>query len=157
MDVIVGIGEYAVSDNCDDVLKTFALSSCVAITVYSKTKKAAGMVHIALPTPPASKIDSIKKPCYYATTAIPLIINKMYHNFGCKKDELEIHIFGGADSIRNNDVFNIGQKNIIAVKKTLFYLNIKRFRSQTGGTNSRTLRMEVETGKITVDEQPIKI
>ena len=47
MDKIVGIGEYAISNRREDIIKTFALASCVAVTAYSPSKGVAGMVHIA--------------------------------------------------------------------------------------------------------------
>lgn len=157
MDIIVGIGEYAVSNNPGDVLKTFALASCVAVTVYSKTKKAAGMVHIALPSPPVARYKKAKSNCYYATTAIPFLFDEMHRNFGCSKHELEVNIFGGASSVRRDDVFNIGEKNVFAVKRTLTNMDVGWASSQTGGTQIRTLKMAVKTGAIAVEEQFIII
>lgn len=122
MDLIVGIGKYAVSNNKNDKIKTYALASCVAVTAYHPKNKIAGMVHIALPSPNLADEDTTR-PCYYASTAVPLLINKICLDFGCPKDELEINFFGGAKSIRNNDVFTIGEKNINAVKNALNCLN----------------------------------
>ena len=51
MDRIIGIGEYIISDDPEDSIKTFALASCVAVTFYNPFIHLAGMVHIALPTP----------------------------------------------------------------------------------------------------------
>lgn len=150
MDKIIGIGEYAISNNKKDTIKTFALGSCVAITLYSPLKKAAGMVHIALPYAVVSNEDDRLKPCYYATSAVPFIINKICSEFGCLKGDLRINIFGGAESLREDDVFRIGQRNTDIVKKMLNELNLLYDASETGGTCSRTLSMDVETGKIKV-------
>ena len=58
MDIIsVGIGEYKVTSNKEHVLKTYALGSCVAIIIYEKIKKIAGLLHVALPD---SSIDTRK-------------------------------------------------------------------------------------------------
>lgn len=157
MDRIVGIGEFTISNNKGDIIKTFALATCVAVTVYSPLKNIAGMVHIALPSPALPGDDSKTRPCCYATTAVPFLINKMCSEFGCLKGELEIKLFGGADSVRENDVFNIGQRNIDTVKAILNEMNLRYTAAETGGTHSRTLEMEVATGKIKVTLQPIKI
>ncbi|NTV78293.1 MAG: chemotaxis protein CheD, partial [Clostridiales bacterium] len=77
MDRVVGIGECIVSNDPGDVIKTYALASCVAVTVYSREKKVAGMVHIALPERMRSFDDSYEKPCYYATLAVPFLMNKI--------------------------------------------------------------------------------
>jgi len=155
MDRIVGIGEYAVSNNKNDIIKTFALGSCVAVTVYSMIKNVAGMVHIALPSPNSSNIDN--NTCYYATTAVPFLINKICYEFGCLKDELEIEVFGGAKSVRENDIFKIGQRNVETVKRILNELKLNYTATEIGGTFSRTLEMDVATGKVKVALQPITI
>jgi len=157
VDRIVGIGEYAVSNMRGDTIKTFALATCVAVAVYSSMKNAAGMVHIALPCPLPSNDDSETRPGYYATTGVPYLINKMCSEFGCLKGELEVKLFGGAKAVRRNDMFNIGRKNIDAVKGILDSLHIRYSAAETGGTCSRTLEMDVATGKIKVTIQPIAI
>ncbi|KUO77019.1 MAG: archease [Clostridia bacterium BRH_c25] len=156
MDLIVGIGEYAVTNNENELIKIFALASCVAVTAYDPKRKVAGMAHIALPAPNMAGEDTTR-PCYYASTAVPLLINKICLDFGCPKDELEINFFGGAKSIRRDDIFNIGEKNINAVKNALNCLNLKYRAAEVGGTNSRTLEMDIATGKIKVALQPITI
>jgi len=157
MDKIVGIGELAISDNKNDIIKTFALASCVAVTVYCSKKNAAGMVHIALPSPSPSGNNGRTRSTYYAKTGVPLLINRMCAEFGCSKHELEIRLYGGADSIRNDDVFNIGRRNIEAVKKVLSSLNLKYHTAEVGGIISRTLEMDVASGKIKIFTQPLNI
>jgi len=55
---IIGIGEYAISSSEDDIIKTYALASCVGLVVYNPIAKIVGMVHIALPD---SNINRDKK------------------------------------------------------------------------------------------------
>lgn len=157
MEKIIGIGEYAISNNKDDVLKIFALASCVGLTVYCPERRAAGMVHIALPAPNnPSDNDSIVRPYYYANTAVPLLIDKICSKFGCGMNTLQIRIFGGADSLRK-DVFQIGKKNLEITKKILSDMGLKYDSSQTGGNCSRTLEMEVCSGNIKLTILPIAI
>ena len=113
------------------------------------------MVHIALPSP--TGMDSISRPGYYATTGVPLLINKLCNKFGCHKGELMIHIYGGADSIYKNDIFNIGKRNIEAVNYVLSSLNLKIYHADVGGTLSRTIEIAVEDGDIKITRQPIRI
>ncbi|MCR3921140.1 MAG: chemotaxis protein CheD [Firmicutes bacterium] len=155
MDIVIGIGEYAFSNRKIDKLKTFALSSCVAITAYCPKKTVAGMVHIALPSPGCNG-DALTRPGYYATTGVPILINAMRSQFGCVQSDLNIQLYGGAKSIRN-DVFNIGERNIEVVKAILAKLNIRSAKEDLGGTRSRTLEMDVETGNIRVFSQPLQI
>lgn len=157
MDRIVGIGEYVISNNKSDIIKTFALATCVAVTVYSALKTTAGMVHIVLPHPTSSGNDKSQNPYYYATTAVPALINEMQLRYGCKKDELDIKLFGGAKSVFGNDIFNIGNKNVEMVKKVLGEMGLRYSVADTGGVNSRTLIMEIADGTVRVLLQPIII
>ncbi len=157
MDRIVGIGGIAVSNDKKDMIKTFALSTCVAVAAYSPLKNAAGMVHIALPSPGQSGNDGAERPGYYATTGVPYLIDKMCTELGCMKGELVVELFGGARSVRKNDIFNIGQRNIDTIKEILNKLNIRYNASETGGTYSRSLHMDVATGTIEITMQPMAI
>lgn len=157
MDRIVGIGECIVSNDENDTIKTFALGSCVAVTVYSPFNKVAGMAHVALPYPDLSGEDDKTRPYYYAVTAVPKLINKICSEYGCLKGGLKIELFGGAKSIRDNDVFNIGQRNVNTIKKIFNGMNLACGISETGGICSRTICMEVATGKISVSTHPMTI
>lgn len=155
MEIIVGIGEYVVSNKRTDIIKTFALASCVAVIAYSPSKKVAGMIHIALPFPGRS--ESGLGPGHYATTGVPLLIDTMCGVYGCLKGDLRISIYGGANSINAQDLFNIGRRNVKAVTSTLSSLNLVVHKAEVGGIISRTLEMDVITGSVRVNTQPIKI
>ncbi len=155
MEHVVGIGECVISNNKIDTIKTYALSSCIAVTVYDKSKQLGGMIHVALPKPMDE--DGEYRPGYYATTGIPYLINRLYSEHGCKKSDLIIRLYGGADSIYENDMFYIGKRNLIAVTDTLAELNLMARKAEIGGRYSRTIEMELETGSIKVTRQPIKI
>lgn len=152
---IVGIGEYIVSDNEGDTIKTFALASCVAVTVYCPKKKVAGMVHTALPSPISNQ--NIDRPGYYATTGVPLLIKRICQKHECRMQDLIICMYGGANSVRVNDKFSIGRRNIDAVIKVLTHLNIRVYKKEIGGTVSRTIEMDVATGEIRMSKLPIII
>ncbi len=156
MKSIVGIGEFAVSDSSINTLKTFALASCVAVTAYSPSRKRGAMIHVALPTP-GSAADASAKPTYYATTGIPIMIDSLCSQYGCTKQELEIQIFGGAESINRHDLFHIGTRNIKAVLSTLQKLNLEINKAEVGGKVSRTVEMNTITGDINISTHPITI
>ena len=154
MNNVIGIGEYFISNKEGDIITTYALASCVAVTLYCPLKKVAGMIHIALPEP---MYDSKNKLGYYATTGLPLLFENMKDSFGCKYNELNIQLFGGANSIRSDDVFCIGKRNIEAIELMLFNYGLKYKAKEVGGYVSRTIEMEVSTGSIMSGTQPIQI
>lgn len=151
---IIGIGEMAASANRGDVLKTFALSSCVAVTAYSPRKKVSGLVHIALPT--ADGVVRVHvNPCYYADTGVPLLIESMRGLCACKAAELRIRLYGGASSVTVNDVFHVGRMNLLETRRILSAMHLSYQEKDTGGHLSRTLEMNVETGEVLVYSQPL--
>ncbi len=149
---IIGIGEMAVSVGAEDILKTFALSSCVAVAAYSPRKKVSGLIHVVLPSAEGRQCI---KPCYYADTGIPLLIKRMCALCSCKESELRISLYGGACSMRKDDVFNIGRMNLNKIKRVLSGMHLAYQEKDTGGQVSRTLEMSVETGNIRVFSQPL--
>lgn len=156
MALVVGVGDCKVSVEPEETIVTYALASCVAVTAYSPSKKAAGMVHIMLPNPSEKQRDSLG-PHYYAYTGIPLMINSMCSVYDCPRNELTIRLFGGASSIREEDVFKLGEKNKQMAEMILTDMKLSYDASETGGVLSRTLEMDVATGIIIVRYHPITI
>ncbi len=154
MELVAGLGKYIVSDKEDDIIRTFALASCVGVTVYNPVKKVAGMIHVVLPFP-LDKNDRKERPGYFAESGIPLLINTMCIKYGCRKEDLHVQMYGGADSRLHNDIYKVGRRNIEAVKYTLHELGLKIHKADLSGNESRTLTMEVKTGLVRVYRQPI--
>lgn len=153
---IVGIGGYAISNQAGDVIKTYALSSCVAVTVHNPLKKIGGMIHIALPHPLPAHHSAVK-PTYYAALGVPYLIDQMISRYGCSPDELEICVFGGANSVWKNDNFRIGARNLKAVTTILETMHLPYTLSDVGGFLARSVELEVGSGEIKVIRQPIAV
>ncbi|MFA5537180.1 MAG: chemotaxis protein CheD [Bacillota bacterium] len=157
MDKIIGIGEYAVSSDLNGTIKTYALATCVALTAYSPKEKVLGMVHMALPDSNITQNAGILNPAYYVNTAIPLLIQNICLLYGCKKEELVLKLFGGARSIRKDDLFKIGIRNLEMVEAVLKQLNLKISHYDVGGNTSRTVEANIATGETKVAYQALII
>ncbi|MBW1792252.1 MAG: chemotaxis protein CheD, partial [Deltaproteobacteria bacterium] len=111
---ILGVGDFGASNTPGDIVKTFALGSCVAVIMLHAKTKCVGMVHVALPD---SSIDTTNKaqtkPGYFADTGIPSLI-KLMQSMGCKgpgrNGGLTVKIAGGANVMACNDTFQIGKR-----------------------------------------------
>ncbi|HYH04777.1 MAG TPA: chemotaxis protein CheD [Bacillota bacterium] len=157
MEIVLGIGDYAVSNQEADVIKTYALGSCVAITLYSPLRKVLAMAHIALPTSTVDPHKSKASPAHFADTAIPMLFDKMYFEYGCLKEELVIHLIGGSKSTWETDIFNVGERNILAIKKILTEMGLNWTAKETGGSFGRTVEIDVATGTPKVNRYPIDL
>lgn len=152
MDHVVGIGGYGISGTQGDIVKTFALSTCVGLVYYSMRKRVLGMSHIQLPNSRAmNRNDQLSR---FADAAPEHLMKEMMGKFGVTKGELLISLYGGIDS-RENDCFRIGEKNLAEVKTALKALGLVYSEVDTGGKDSRTLVAHVSTGIVEVIKRPM--
>ncbi|MBD5144515.1 MAG: chemotaxis protein CheD [Ruminococcus sp.] len=142
--VTVGIADLNVV-RAPDTLVTYALGSCVGICLYDAEKKIAGLAHIMLPLSKdaAQGIDNKRR---YADTGIAELIQKMTM-LGANKARLTAKIAGGAQMFNaSSAVFNIGERNVEAVKKVLASYRIRIIAEETGANFGRTQYFHGETG-----------
>lgn len=142
---IVGIGEYLVDKN-PGILITLGLGSCVAVCIRDKVKGIGGLVHVMLPESRGEK----DRPGKYADTGITAVINEILKMGGDIKN-LEAKIAGGASMFKNtNKTFEIGAKNVEAVKKILKNLGIKLVAEDTGGSRARSVEFHIASGELRI-------
>jgi chemotaxis protein CheD len=145
----VGIGEWIVSNDPADTLKTYALGSCVAVLVYDSSLMIAGMIHIALPD---SKVDAErarKLPGYFADTGLPVMIEEMKKR-GAVRGKVWVKLAGGASVMDPGGFFDIGKRNILASKRILWGSSLGPVAEDTGGVLSRTVSILVSDGTTTI-------
>ena len=137
-EIKIGISDLNIAKK-GDVLVTYALGSCVGICLYDGVHKVAGLSHIMLPT--SQGFNPVGNQIYkFADLAIPQLIKKM-EQAGAKKICMKAKIAGGAQmfaSVNNSTLANIGQRNVIEVKKILQQLNISIIAEDTGKNYGRT-------------------
>lgn len=153
MEHIVGIGGYAVTGTPEDVIKTFALSTCVGLVYYSMRKRVMGMAHIQLPN--SRSMHPGDKPSRFADAAPEFLAKEMISKFGLTKREILISLYGGIDAKNDADCFRIGEKNLATVKSTLKSLGMVYSDVDTGGQESRTLVAYNATGIVEVIKRPM--
>jgi chemotaxis protein CheD len=144
----VGISDLNIALN-SDVLATYALGSCVGICLYDPEKKIAGLAHIMLPwsKEAANPSDNMRR---YADTGIGELIGKMCSR-GASLSRLQAKIAGGAQMFAaNSAVFNIGERNVKAVKTVLQTYKIPIIAEQTGSNFGRTVFFYSENGMMEI-------
>lgn len=146
--ISVGIGEYVISEDVEETLVTYALGSCVALIIYHPQSKLTAMAHIVLP-----KGKTSFKPGYFAEKTVPELIDIFIVKNKIQKDQLIIHMIGGADSKNKNDIFKVGEKNISKIISILKKNGLRAADIHTGGNISRTVSIDVKDGNITIKQQ----
>ncbi|MDQ8180951.1 chemotaxis protein CheD [Pelagicoccus sp. SDUM812005] len=147
--VVVGVGDLAVSNNGNVNLSTFALGSCVGIIVYDKEAKVGGLIHIMLPDSTLSPEKAQKQPAMFADTGMPIMFRNLC-GLRAERRRMRAFVAGGASVISGSDMFKIGERNILAVKKLINALGIQVVKADVGGVNNRTIHLNVGTGEVTL-------
>lgn len=142
----VGMAEYAISRDPQEVLCILGLGSCIGLCLYDELKGIAGMVHILLP----EQIPGQNNPFKFADTAVPALLGEM-EKAGARAKNILAKISGGARMFSGSDsLFDIGQRNAEAVKRILGNLRILLQGEDVGGSRGRSVFFYVENGKLEV-------
>lgn len=137
--VILGMGEYEISNNPNQTLKIFALGSCIGTGLFCPSKGVVALAHVVLPASNKDTAKAENMPGYFADSAVSVMLDKMTR-MGCDKTKIFAKIAGGAKtSVDMSDYFGIGQRNAMAVKASLLKQGIKVLGEDTGNTFSRTV------------------
>jgi chemotaxis protein CheD len=151
--LVVGIGEFAVSDRPSDVIVTHALGSCIAVCVFDPERQVAGMLHLLLPESRINPQRAAEQPAAFADTGIPLLFQAAY-NLGAQKARCRVCLIGGAEVAAHQSAgpcaFNIGRRNQLAAKNTLWRNGVLIDREDTGGKTIRTVHLWVADGRLQV-------
>ena len=148
-DLIVGISDIKISNSPDDVIVTYALGSCIGISVYDPVAKVGGLLHYMLPDSTLDEKKAKDNPAMFADTGIPTLFKACYR-LGAEKKRMIVKAAGRASIIDDTNFFRIGQKNIMAMRKIFWKNNVMIASEDTGANHNRTVRLEMATGKTLV-------
>lgn len=156
MKTIVGVGDYHVSNIASETIITYALGSCLGITVFDEVAGVGGLVHVMLPLSKADPEKAKFKPAMYVDTGFALLLNECY-SMGAKKNNIVINVAGGASMKKNEneDYFKIGKRNFTTLRKLLWKNGFMIEHQDIGGNSSRTMALQVSNGLITINKKPL--
>ncbi len=135
------------SDRPGDVL-TAILGSCVGVLIFDAAAGRAGMAHVMLP----ERIDpnaSMDKRGKYAIPAVKALYKEMLE-LGSRPSSLAAKLSGGARMFSDNNLQNIGERNLERVRYALGRLGVPVVAERTGGFKGRNVSVDVATGRMKV-------
>lgn len=147
---MVRMGELSVSRTPGHVLSSIGLGSCIGLVLVETTRPLAGLAHIMLP---ASNLDPEAPIGKFADKAVPALLEKLAA-LGARRTSIEAVLVGGAQmfSFGSSTTLDIGRRNEEATRVALGHAGIEVRAAATGGRSGRTVRVCVETGRVTVKE-----
>ena len=149
----VRVGEWKLGEGAVR-FRSYGLGSCVALVLWEPEKKIGGMAHILLPgtnsqIPPHPGAK-------FAPSAVRNLVNEM-KKMGAHPQKLVAKLVGGANmfpkKFNPEQEFmgkNIGERNLLAVRKSLNELKIPILAEEVGGEKGRTIEFYPQTGKVLI-------
>jgi chemotaxis protein CheD len=151
MQTMVRMGELAVSDEAGHTLISLGLGSCIGLALLDRRGGKAGLAHIVLPTS-AGHVPG-KTAYKFADHAIPALIGQLAE-MGAPRVRLHAMLVGGASMFGapGSGTLEVGSRNAAAVRELLAAQRIPVVAEAVGGSRGRTIRVDVQTGGVTVRE-----
>lgn len=146
-EVVVGVGDCRIASFPVAFLSTYALGSCIAVIVYDWKSRTGGLLHVMLPDSSIDRSPAGLSPFVYVDTGVAELFRRL-GAMGCGKHNVRCCIAGGASMMADSSHFEIGKRNYLALKKAFWRHGILVDREDVGGTESRSVRLDLETGRI---------
>ncbi len=147
VNLVVDIADLAVSKDPGASLITYSLGSCIGLTVWDPEVRVGGLIHFMLPESSLSPEKAKANPAMFADTGVPALFRAAY-DLGAVKKRLVVKVAGGAQLLDDSGTFNIGKRNYVMVRKLFWKNNVLIDAEHVGGSMSRTLRLDVGSGRV---------
>lgn len=150
---IVGISDVAVSSDPDDLLITYALGSCLGITVYDPEQQVGGLLHAMLPVASINRSMAAAMPATFVDTGVELLLG-MCEAEGARRRSIIVTASGGAEFMTCSgvDAFRVGHCNLLQLHHTLKRHGLNLESSNTDGNCARTVSLAIDSGSVIVTE-----
>lgn len=149
LDRVVGISDMAVSTDPDEALVTYSLGSCVGLTLYDPKARVGGLLHSMMPLSTADRAKAADKPAMYTDTGVTRMLQQLFDH-GATRRTLVAKVAGAATNMDGSGLFRIGERNYMVLRKVLWKNDILIAAEDVGGAASRTLVLEMATGRTIV-------
>lgn len=153
---VVGIADMKISADTNDTLITYALGSCLGISIYDPVAGVGGLLHIMLPTSTIDAEKAAANPQMFVDTGVPKLFLECY-KMGAKKERLVVKVAGGACAAgsEEDDYFQIGKRNFTMLRKLLWKNGVLLQSHDVGGSSSRTMTLDMATGEVNIKSNGI--
>lgn len=147
MKIVVGVADLKVSNDPEVSLVTYSLGSCIGLCIYDPAVRVGGLLHYMLPEAKISPEKAQDNPFMFADTGIPLLFREAYR-LGATKGRIVVKAAGGSQVMDPAGMFNIGKRNILALRRILWVNGVILGAADIGGTGNRTVALDISNGRI---------
>ena len=149
---VIGVADYAISTSAEDLLVTYALGSCLGITLFDREAGVGALVHCLLPSAKKSPEKGELKPAMFVDTGMVHVMKEL-RQMGADVDRLVIKVAGGANPIDGTGMFKVGERNHTILRKILWQNGLFLEAEDVGGTKPRTMLLHMTDGRVMVKSE----
>lgn len=147
--IVVGIAEMELSRDPHANIITYSLGSCLGVAVYDPEARVGGILHAMLPAFGKDIAKARATPALYVNSGISTLFHAAYR-LGAVKSRMIVKAAGGAQLLDQDQYFGIGERNFQVLVEALSRNGVVLRASAVGGNVSRTMRLNIATGTVTV-------
>ncbi len=151
---VVLVGDMKVG-RAEDTLVTHALGSCLGLMIFDPSVRVGGLLHAMLPLSRINLEKARKNPYMFVDTGVPMLFKALY-KMGGEKRRMVVKAAGCGRPLGNNEMFKIGERNYMVLKKLLWKNNVLLEAEDIGGSASRTVHFDIATGRVTISSNSLK-
>lgn len=146
---VVGISDCKLSDEPTDTVVTYALGSCVGLSLYDRKSRMGGVLHVMLPDSRFRSASREFNPYMYADAGFHAFLKALMAK-GARREAIEARLAGGANMLQHSQFLDIGKRNAEAMVTVLRLERIPILGSSLGGVVGRSMSLRLQDGAVTV-------
>lgn len=147
--IVVGVADLAASRDDQASIVTYALGSCLGLMIHDPVARVGAMLHVMLPDSSIDASKAASNPAMFVDTGVPRLFQEAYR-LGAVKERMVVKVVGGAAVQGGVDMFEIGKRNMVALRRILWKNNVMIKSLDVGGNVARTATLNVGDGSVTM-------
>lgn len=145
---VAGLGAVVSSRANGDRLVAYGLGSCVGLVLHDPRTGTYTLAHVVLPGPRPAGSDE-RGPVYYADPGVARSL-ALFREIAGPGTSPVVSLFGGAAAVGGLTAFDIGRRNVLAVRRALWQQGLTPAEEDVEGNSSRTVAIDVGRGRVQV-------
>lgn len=125
------------------------LGSCVSVTLFSRRLRIGAICHGTLPH--CRKVKKCHERCAdafkYVDCSVHYMLGRM-RGYGCSDSEIEIKLFGGADTLSSQKENTIGSMNVKMALEIIRHERLRIIAADVGDSFGRKIIFLTHTGEV---------
>jgi chemotaxis protein CheD len=149
MTMTVDVADMKVAKGPEGEIATSPLSCGIALAIWDPEVRVGGVLHFTLPDSGVNPQLAKDDPLMFCDTAVPLLLGEIF-KMGAERNRVIVRLAGGSDMLGDNGHYDVGKRNHARVRQLLSDEGILIRGEAVGGTDSRTLTLNLSDGSVTV-------